>query len=459
MSAEVTFTREELYARVWAEPIDRLARQFGISNVGLGKLCRRHQIPVPGRGYWARRAAGQRVVRPPLPRVARSGDPYSITIQGTRMPQTNSPTADSPHPFAARESQPDYAIAVPHTLPLTAPLVTRTVELLGKAKPDSSGRTPIPKGALHLFCSSEQRDRGLRIWQALISAFARRDYAINQASDKTTVVVLDESLEVSLEEGTKSVPHVPSEAEQRKAMRTRHWATPTHDEIPNGTLTLSVTNVSSTRQRWSDSRAPLEQQLNQFLRGLVRAALTLKSQRNERARLERAHQEEQQRQQEARRHRQVRKFQAAQLDALLAGWNRAEELQRMLSAYRARIDSATDDVLDAWLVKMEGHVAKVHPVHRLEPQRILSLVHVSYGAAKILDEGFSESLASPWDRDEPPPGILLETHYDHGREGVLVTILERVVLPYELVKPGSTHRQFYVPAETLNRHAKVAALR
>jgi hypothetical protein len=54
----ITLTRQELYDRVWTEPVDTLAKQFGISNVGLGKACRRHNIPVPPRGYWARKAAG-----------------------------------------------------------------------------------------------------------------------------------------------------------------------------------------------------------------------------------------------------------------------------------------------------------------------------------------------------------------------------------------------------------------
>src|SRR6185312_10376240 len=59
-----TLTRTELYDRVWAEPVDTLAKEFGLSNVGLGKACRRHDIPVPPRGYWARKAVGQKLWRP-----------------------------------------------------------------------------------------------------------------------------------------------------------------------------------------------------------------------------------------------------------------------------------------------------------------------------------------------------------------------------------------------------------
>lgn len=53
------FTRTELHARVWQTPLSRLAPELGLSDNGLRKLCIRHGIPVPARGYWARLAAGQ----------------------------------------------------------------------------------------------------------------------------------------------------------------------------------------------------------------------------------------------------------------------------------------------------------------------------------------------------------------------------------------------------------------
>jgi hypothetical protein len=59
-------TREELYVRVWSEPIRTVAAKFGISDVGLAKACRRANIPVPERGYWAKVAAGQKTLWPPL---------------------------------------------------------------------------------------------------------------------------------------------------------------------------------------------------------------------------------------------------------------------------------------------------------------------------------------------------------------------------------------------------------
>ena len=64
---KLTLTRSELFERVWSTPMMTLAAEWGLSDRGLAKACRRVRIPVPPRGYWARREAGQKVRRPPLP--------------------------------------------------------------------------------------------------------------------------------------------------------------------------------------------------------------------------------------------------------------------------------------------------------------------------------------------------------------------------------------------------------
>ena len=62
-----SLSRRELHEQVWAKPLGAVARDLGISRVGLAKICDRLLIPVPGRGYWtaARRAAAPSP--PPLP--------------------------------------------------------------------------------------------------------------------------------------------------------------------------------------------------------------------------------------------------------------------------------------------------------------------------------------------------------------------------------------------------------
>lgn len=44
----LTLTREDLYELAWSKPISELAKDFGISDVGLAKRCKRLGIPTPG---------------------------------------------------------------------------------------------------------------------------------------------------------------------------------------------------------------------------------------------------------------------------------------------------------------------------------------------------------------------------------------------------------------------------
>lgn len=89
------FTRQQLYELVWSGPMTTLAKTLAISGVGLAKACRRGDVPVPPRGYWARLAAGQRVARTPLPRRA-PGMSDRITV-GAGRSQAFQPARDEGH--------------------------------------------------------------------------------------------------------------------------------------------------------------------------------------------------------------------------------------------------------------------------------------------------------------------------------------------------------------------------
>src|SRR5262245_57219165 len=56
-----SISREDLYKLVWSHPITKLADRFGVSDVAIAKACRKHDIPLPGLGYWAKVAAGHKM--------------------------------------------------------------------------------------------------------------------------------------------------------------------------------------------------------------------------------------------------------------------------------------------------------------------------------------------------------------------------------------------------------------
>lgn len=60
MSQE-TWNREELYEKVWSKPVVKVAEEYGVSDVAIAKVCRKLSVPVPGRGYWAKKEHGHSV--------------------------------------------------------------------------------------------------------------------------------------------------------------------------------------------------------------------------------------------------------------------------------------------------------------------------------------------------------------------------------------------------------------
>lgn len=80
---EIRLDRGALFERVWTEPVATLAEKWGLSGPGLAKACRRLQVPVPPRGFWAKAEAGQRVRRPQLPKLP----PDEATVIVIRAPE------------------------------------------------------------------------------------------------------------------------------------------------------------------------------------------------------------------------------------------------------------------------------------------------------------------------------------------------------------------------------------
>src|SRR3546814_4774457 len=78
---EQRFRRQALYDLVWAEPLVTLAPKLGITGTALAKICRRHAIPVPGRGHWAKLKADKASPRFPLPPRGLRSEEHTSELQ------------------------------------------------------------------------------------------------------------------------------------------------------------------------------------------------------------------------------------------------------------------------------------------------------------------------------------------------------------------------------------------
>lgn len=215
----VTLTRQDLYERVWKEPVDTLAKEYGLSNVGLGKACRRHDIPVPPRGYWSRTAAGQKPRRPPL-HPAKDGD-ESVTLRGSDRPDLPPGQNERPvHPLVAFEFEQQNKLVVREDLSVRHPAIRQTKAYWAARKRGDApyGENKLPR--LNISVSKSSQPRAFRLLQALFSALEQRGHTAAATNEgKTILTVLGEALDVSLREPSKQVRHVPTTQELAEAKR------------------------------------------------------------------------------------------------------------------------------------------------------------------------------------------------------------------------------------------------
>jgi len=374
----IRLTREELYDKVWTEPVRALAKQFGISGVGLAKACKRLKVPVPGRGYWAKKAVGTRVTRIPLPALPPNDavTPRETVFQPAQETLPPPPLTGPVAQQVAFEADPANSIAVPEALHSAHPLVRATREAL-----DSSGkkeaRSVGDRQAHHLDIDVTKASlrRALRIMDALVKAFEARGWKVSLGAGddrKSYVTILGQQLPFGIRETLKKVLNEPPKP-QRLSDGTIYtpWQSKYRDE-PSGRLALVIRYSwgYGVSKSWVETTTrPLEDRLRDFIISLVRMA-------NEGVERDRRHEGEERARQEAegrrvaeQRRREAEAARVRALDRQASQWEGSRRLRDYLTAVRAAAESQrgglhTCSEFTAWLAWAEAHARSIDPLQQ-----------------------------------------------------------------------------------------------
>jgi hypothetical protein len=173
------YDREELYEKVWARPLIRVAHEYGVSPVALGKTCRKLQVPVPGRGYWAKKAYGHPVECTTLPKVnevrrIRRNERSAITTARPSPPsKPEFPVEEEDKIEIARIDQLLSGGAFVVNKPRKAlhhPLIVAARNVLGRGfAPRSIVEAPRNELCLDISVSKARLSRALRVMAAIIA--------------------------------------------------------------------------------------------------------------------------------------------------------------------------------------------------------------------------------------------------------------------------------------------------
>jgi hypothetical protein len=325
-----TWNREELYKEIWEQPMLKLAPKYGISSVMLGKVCRKLRIPVPGRGYWARKASGHLVRIKPLPKLKEVPivQRFKFADPHPKEPKMPEPEPTDPEYVRIKEVE-SLEISIDPNVPLHR-LVAATAKAFKSAHTDYRGyrSTRGIEGALDLHISNGTFDRAIQILNTAVLALEKQGFPLNVNKETRGVVARIFEQEIGLEVIEK-YNHIRIPEYQRKD----DFFAPKVRYEPNGILEFRVSHSRYGQFAVRDhKKLPLEKQIAVIVGAFVRQARAAKlgAERERREEIQRR-EEEIKRQKLAELIREEEK-KVSNLDTWITNWLRARHYREFIAA-------------------------------------------------------------------------------------------------------------------------------
>jgi len=384
----VIYRRDELYEQVWAKPMRELAKEHGISDVALAKICKKLDIPRPGRGYWARKAAGKRVKQTALPPLSPGKSPEH-RVSRWKDPLANQEVGDEAQSLLAREADPSMAITVPAELQNPHKWIRKSAGNLRKHSKHPE-KALLKRACLDVRTSRATHDRALLVADTLLKALDERGLRIEVTEpiaerdgryggdssakpSKTGVHILESYIEFSIEEGFDITKVEPKPSRWQTSHDSDSWTytpRPEYKHDPNGKLALKINSYfpGQTRKTWSDGkRQRIENCLNALVLELIRGAERKRLEQIVSDRREKEWKEEQLRRQEEAKRRELEMAKLFDLDSRVTDWNHATSILEFTKSVEASAISRGEDTspqteLGLWLAWARGHAIQLQKV-------------------------------------------------------------------------------------------------
>jgi len=367
--------REELYEKVWSQPITKIAEEYDVSDSMIIKICKKLGVLRPGAGHWAKVAAGKKVRKFPLGKLPKHcQEEYCLTNYEQRKKATYQKVKELQHPLVQQELTDEFLIKVEDKLDNPLPLISKNITSFNNASVgEKLTLEPRAKSHLDLIVTRDTVDRALNIMNAILQAFQKREWKFDVVTEPKLamqVTVLDEVISFHIEEKIKHVDHVLTEKEI-KAKKAGKWIwPPRYDLVASGSLILQIHAGYGlvNRHSWSDGKVQrVEGCLNKFCIALIDLALAIKVDRAKKEERERLRLIEQQRREAIIEARSAEKARREAFEADFAKWEKADRMRQYLDKYEASLaEQELSDVEMAnkkeWLQWARNHADLVDPL-------------------------------------------------------------------------------------------------
>ena len=300
------YDRDELYQKVWEKPLTRVAQEYGVSAVALGKVCRKLSVPVPGRGHWAKLAHGHRgAKKPPLPKMQNVPVVYRSAASEHRATTASDPEFAAVDQLLSsgglKPSAEGTEPAQPHVL------IRQTASRLrSRSRKNEQGvLLPAEPGGLDVSVTASALDRALHVMSEVLSVLEKQNFGVELSTEGETVACINgQRVAFGVEEVIRSVitqkPRVPNPTSRWDYDRKVAYE-------PTAALALVIRSEvwpsEGLRRRWADGKTQrVEDLIPDFVSGLIRTAIVMRRHEEE------AKKREEERQQRAQERMKLREL-------------------------------------------------------------------------------------------------------------------------------------------------------
>jgi hypothetical protein len=292
-----TYEREKLYKEVWAEPMTKVAQRYNVSDVTLKKTCKKLNIPVPGRGYWSKVYAGEKMPKPPLPKQKETKQVIIREYSNRQVENFKAMKKADILLFLPEDKRKEVeafcaSLVVPAELKQPHVFVRDTIQYYRSWKVS----TKPPKDHVFYFrTSDEQEPRAYRIWNTLFKALEQLGYTVKIESPRgqqywnydppasSNVVYFQlgqDKVPVFIREFQQRVPHTPTEKELAEKKRYSYTTIPEYDYVYNGKLGITIDEYHAKRKSWNDGKIKsIDYEIGDIVIGIMEAIHIVKERR------------------------------------------------------------------------------------------------------------------------------------------------------------------------------------
>ncbi len=375
MAEPIRLTRRELYDLIWSKPMRDVAEDLGISDVGLGKVCDRHRVPKPERGYWVKVSNGAKPKRAVFVEID-DGRLNRVEIRGalSQIPQpARQVLEDARRERKARTVDSRPKVMVQPSAPVTDvhKAISRTAQRLRKAKPNSMGGVRAEgDGLCGVQVGEQQIERAIAFLDSLARKLEAKGMPIEPIGTGMKVVRDKDDAVFTLIERTRREKHVPTEmelvAEERRQKKLQQayrspltsWdlapknrSYPEFDISYSGELVLQVEGYADQmRWAWGDGKTQtVEAMLDNIVVGIEALLAARKARREEREERERQWQEMRRRRELARKRLEREAKRVGHIRRFMRVSEEARKLRTWLDQAELEIMSSNDVELESML--------------------------------------------------------------------------------------------------------------